>query len=120
MSSAPRVANKDARAYVINKRPFKGSNTFGEFYHYGSREHDGSVTALLYVVFSYARHWPLFVYDFKVDQWFSNCDKYSPSTSKHHTQLSPHEATIPLSVEQMRHLINCGGYAQMTQRRLTA
>lgn len=118
MSSSPRVANKDARVYVINKRPFKGSNTFGVLVNYINARDRSEIA--MYIVYSYGYHWPLFVYDFNVRQWFSNCDKYSASTSKHHTQLSPHEATIPLPAEQMKHLIDCGGYAQMTQRRLTA
>lgn len=118
MAKAPKVANKDARTWVINKRPFRGSNTFGRLINYiNARDRD---EVSLYVVYSYGQHWPLFIYDFNVNQWFSNCDRYSVSTSKHHSQLTPYEATIPLTVEQMRLLVESGGYAQMTQRRLTA
>ena len=120
MSKAPRVANKEARTWVINKRPFVGSNTFGVFYHYGRREADGSSESMLYVVCSYGRHWPLFVYDFKVNQWFANPDKYSVSTSKHYTQLHPNEPVNFMSKDMLVTMIELGGYAALVQQRLVA
>jgi hypothetical protein len=72
-----RVANRDARNWVRDLKPFKGSNTFGEYF------------TNVYVVYSYGEHFPLFVFD-KINRvWYYNEDKYSVSTSKHFTQLNP-------------------------------
>lgn len=72
-----RVANRDARDCVVALQPFKGSNTFGEYF------------TNVYVVYSYGYHFPLFVFD-KINRiWYYNEDKYSTSTSKHFSQLNP-------------------------------
>ena len=59
----PRVANKDARKCVQQRKPFRGNNTFG------------ICVDNRYVVYSYGAHWPLFVYD--GGRWFANSDRYS-------------------------------------------
>jgi hypothetical protein len=41
------------------------------------------------VVYSYDRHWPLFIYEVRVDAWFENASKYGVTTSKHKTQSHP-------------------------------
>jgi len=74
---APKVSNKEARAYVQEKRVFKGSNTAGTHRH-------GH-----YVVYSYGYHWPLFICLYGSQEWIENGDRYSVSTSKHRSQLHP-------------------------------
>jgi len=69
-----KTANIRARDLVMNKIPFKGSNTHGEY-------RNGS-----YVVFSYDWY-PIFVY--KDGQWFENENRYSVSTGKQMSQLRP-------------------------------
>ena len=71
-----RTPNTRGRKLVMNKVPFQGSNTNGEY------------TKGSYVVFSYDWY-PIFV--FKDGQWFENEDTYSPSTSKQMSQLRPYD-----------------------------
>jgi hypothetical protein len=71
-----RTANIRGRELVLNKIPFKGSNTHSKYYDNGS-----------YVVFSYDWY-PIYLY--KDGQWFENEDGYSMSTKKQMSQLRPH------------------------------
>ena len=84
----PKISNAKARAYVINKAPFVGSNTFAE------------VISGIYVVFSYGYHFPLFAC--VNGTWYENADKFSPSTSKHQSQLHPLCPTEKLSTENLQ------------------
>jgi len=85
-----KVSNCKARKEVQSKLPFKGNNTFAE------QRGDA------YVVFSYGRHWPLFVY---VDgTWYENQERYSVSTSKHRSQLHPLTETEQVSSQEIRQL----------------
>lgn len=74
-----KIANKDAHKYVATCQEFKGNNTFG-VYENGSMH---------YVVYSYGKHFPMYVYDDLINQWFGNYDKYSQTTSKHMSQCRP-------------------------------
>ena len=94
-----KVANNAARAYVQNLTPFKGSNTFGEWV-------DGSRGDSRFVVYSYGKHWPLFVW--QDGKWYENAGKYSVSTSKQHGQLHPHTDTEKHSAEDMRTIAEMG------------
>lgn len=77
-----KVANQDARQYVQQCKTFVGSNTFAEYING------------VYVVFSYGYHFPMFV---KLgEQWFSNSEKFSRSTSKQFSQLNPLASCTPL------------------------
>ena len=72
-----KIANKNGSEYTTDKNEFKGSNTFAEW-------HEGK-----YVVYSYGRHFPMYVYKSSTQTWYENKDKYSVSTSKQQTQLRP-------------------------------
>ena len=74
-----RTANIRARDLVINRIPFKGSNTHAEY-------RNG-----VYVVFSYDWY-PVFVY--KDGQWFENEEGYSMSTKKQMSQMRPYNFDI--------------------------
>jgi hypothetical protein len=76
MEKVFRVSNGKARQYVEGRLLFKGNNTFSEISPKG-----------FYVVYSYGRHFPMYAYSF--GQWYRNADKYSVTTSKHQSQLSP-------------------------------
>jgi len=80
-----RTSNTRGRQLVLNKIPFKGSNTHGEYVN-------GS-----YVVFSY-NWYPIFV--FKDGQWFENEDRYSRSTSKQMGQLRPYDQGLIISTSK--------------------
>lgn len=75
------VSNKNAKQFVENRLPFKGSNVFGEWTNKDT-----------YKVFSYGYHFPLFVN--KCGLWYENKEKYSVTTSKHFSQLKPDEQRL--------------------------
>ena len=74
-----KTANIRSRDLVINRIPFKGSNTHAEY-------RNGA-----YVVFSYGWY-PVFVY--KDGQWFENEQGYSMSTKKQMSQMRPYNFDI--------------------------
>ena len=76
-----RIANTNAKDVIRKRLSFKGNNFFGELLAKG------------YVIYSYGRHFPLFVYSVKTKKWYGNNEKYitlrnkaSTSTAKHKTQ----------------------------------
>jgi hypothetical protein len=86
-----KTSNQKARAQVQQLQPFKGNNTFAEYL--------GNV----YVVYSYGKHWPLFA---KINgRWIENENRFSVSTSKHHSQLHPLEKTRKMPVDEMKKTI---------------
>lgn len=87
------TTNTKARHYVQNQQPFIGSNLYSE--NIGS----------LYIVYSYGRHWPLFVYDAYQGLWYENEDKYRVSTSKQHRQAHPCCDTEKRSCGWLKNLI---------------
>jgi len=92
-----RVANKDARIRVQNRKEFEGSNTLAEW-----RSTTYSPRDSRYIVYSYGHHWPLFIWENGV--WYENEDRASVSTSKHRTQLHPHAETRLLPAGAMREI----------------
>jgi len=91
-----RIANKNGSDYTTWRHEFTGSNTFAEW-------NEG-----IYAVYSYGRHFPLFVWN--GSKWFENSDKYSVSTSKQQTQLRPHlegfgEEFTKKTTEQLKQII---------------
>jgi hypothetical protein len=101
-----RVANAKCRTKVQLRQPFKGSNLWGEWV--------GSV----YAVYSYGRHFPLWVYDPETEQWFGNADRYSVSTSKHRTQSQPLQVAIKWFDTETMSRLTRGGYRQMASDRV--
>ena len=71
------IANRDCRSYVERKEEFEGSNLYAR------------KIGKIYVVYSYGRHYPMFLC--RKGHWYENSDKYSSSTSKHHSQARPYE-----------------------------
>lgn len=74
-----KTTNTRSRDLVVNRIPFKGSNTHAEY-------NNGA-----YVVFSYDWY-PVFVY--KDGQWFENEDGFSMSTKKQMSQMRPYNFNI--------------------------
>lgn len=93
----PRIANKDARSWVQCRQQFEGSNTEGV------RLYVPGAPRTLYAVFSFGRHWPMFVYH--NDIWYENIERYSPTTSKHRTQLHPGAETVPCTTRALLDMI---------------
>lgn len=89
-----RIANRDARWYVTENKEFKGSNTFAEWINDK------------YVVFSYGKHWILYLFDSNFRVWYGCNEKTSTSTSKQSSQLHPNvDIDIWLSQYELQKLI---------------
>jgi len=88
-----RVANRDARRYVQERKPFAGSNTEGVW------RRDSNTHTRRYVVTSYGNHFPLFIWEDGV--WYENVDRHSQTTSKHKSQLHPLCDTMPMTCKDM-------------------
>ena len=86
MTKPIRTTNTKCRAFVKTRSTFTNSNKqlFGRY-----------ETPLLYVVYSYGSHWPLFAWD--GFEWYENEDKCSPTTSHHHGYAHPHAPTTKVS-----------------------
>jgi hypothetical protein len=100
-----KLANRDVRPYVRNRKVFKANNLFAE------RTDD------CYIVYSYRLSWPLFIYSFATQSWFENEDRYSVTTSRHRSQAHPHTNTTLLSREKMLALQDYG-YVEVVRRRI--
>lgn len=108
-----KIANRDAREWVLKQRPFQGSNMFAEF---SGPDPKG------YVVYSYGKHFPMYIclHLGGYDVWFANEDKYSRSTTRHQSQARPiWDGTQMrwLSTKQMQQLAQ-GGYRSLAMERV--
>ncbi len=94
-----KIANRTARGYVQECRPFEASNIFAVVRHGNDQAR--------YIVYSYGTHFPLWIREGGV--WYENVTKYSPTTSKRKTQTNPYaEATTPMEREAMVTIANHG------------
>lgn len=109
-----KISNSKARQYVQDCKEFKANNLWAEWVE------SMGVPNARYVVYSYDRHWPLFVYDVMTEIWFENASKYGMTTSKHKTQSHPYigsdeKLTITLlHVEDMIKVANNGAVGLIT------
>jgi hypothetical protein len=104
-----KVSNKNARDCVNALAEFEGSNTFSKWYSFDE------YARKLYVVYSYGRHFPMYVYDDEQDKWIGNKDKFSQSTSRHQSLLRPSDGVeMWLNTEGLRELINNHGLVGYT------
>ena len=83
---SPKRRNDDVACLT----PFRDTNKFAV----------NSPDQRLYIVYSYGKHFPLFVFDKQTGTWYTNEDKYSVTTSKHRTQCLPY--TVPSDEFQQR------------------
>jgi hypothetical protein len=87
-----RIANRDAKLRTVHFEVFKANNIFSEWIN-------GK-----YVVYSYGHHYPMFVYT--NDKWYENSDRYSVTTSKHHSQARPLGVeTIPATTGELKGIL---------------
>ena len=110
MAKTPRyVPGTCARQYVQQKLDFTNSSgSLWGYYRHSKRQ---------YTVYSYNHSWPLFIYSDQTKTWYENTDKYSRTTSKHHSQAHPLTDTIGLSRDDMHYIDGFGAIA-LTKRRL--
>lgn len=120
-----RVANRDARSYVKNRRDFTGSNTRGESLRKvvvtGTKPFDVYAEGSYYINELYVVHTydtPLFVYDPDASHWFENTTRYSVTSSRHRNQLHPGTDTIPMDEVDIGKLLTAGSYKQLVKERI--
>lgn len=89
-----RTANNNCRQYVMSLTLFKGSNLFSE------------IRGRLYIVYSYGKHWPLFVHDGRTGIWYENNERFSRSTGRHHSQAHPRTPTQYKSCDDLIDMID--------------
>ena len=101
-----KITNAQAKLYIERKEEFKTGNEtiFGEFYE---GDTDQSIPAV-YVVYSYGKHFPMWVYDYGADQWYGNQDKYSRTTTKHQSITKPQNIHQWLDTATLKRVINLG------------
>ena len=104
------VRGTEVRPYVQSRTDFTNSTwtLMGSY----------SPSKRLYTVNSYG-HWHMFIYSDETKTWYECSDKYSRTTSKHHSQAHPLTDTIELTQDQMR-LLYTDGPVGLTKQRLTA
>ena len=105
--SKAKISNCNARPHVQSLKAFKANNLWSEWVHDANTDTKDA----RYVVYSYDRHWPLFIYEVRINAWFENASKYGVTTSKHKTQSNPHVGSdniTPLHVEDMIKVANNG------------
>jgi hypothetical protein len=108
--SKNRVANKDMHTQTTYRNVFENNNETA----WGVNMMDD-----IYVVYSYGHHFPMYIYDYKAEQWFGNSDKYSSTTSRHQSYARPRNVDITyLDTSMMKQIIMNGGYNQTILRRV--
>jgi hypothetical protein len=106
MSKTPRINGRHCRPYVQARKAFTNSN--GQLYAVNH-------TPMLYVVYSYGDHWPLFVWD--GFDWYENEEKYSPTTGRHRSYANPYQPTIKRTRKWLTTFIttHCGYHRTLTE-----
>jgi hypothetical protein len=104
-----RTNNRDAQQFVQQKVEFTGHNLFALWHGDGDDRR--------YVVYSYRRSWPLYIYIELTGQWYENIDTFSVTTSVHRSQTYPMVDTIKLKRHEMDEL-GLRGYVVLAKQRV--
>ncbi len=104
----PRLANNELRGPISRREMFK-TNSGSVF-----PRREGN----LYVVYSYDTHFPMWVYDGHINQWFGNEDRWSRTTSKQQSQTRPDVEMTMWSTDTLRRIVSLGGFVQYTAKRI--
>ena len=106
-----RVSNNKARDYVNILEEFQGSNMFAKWV--GKVIDNETTDHMLYVVYSYGSHFPMYVYDKTEDKWIGNKDKYSRSTTRHQSLARPSgEDIMWLDTDEIKNVVWQGGLVE--------
>lgn len=101
-SKPPRISNSEMSQYVNRRAPFRSAkeSAYAEY-----REELVSIgVPARYVVYSYGAHFPIYVYDYQMQEWYGNKDKYSPTTSRHQSQARPTCVRDYFDTETLRYI----------------
>lgn len=109
-----KVSNGEMRHCVIRKDPFTNHNSTVEAHWVSDYSGD-----MRYVVYSYGDHFPMYIYDERLSQWFGNADRYSVTTSRHQSQCMPvdRDDITWLETHLLRRLA-IHGYDELVRQRL--
>lgn len=99
--------NSDARQHVLRKEDFEAFSIFGY------KENN------VYAVYSWGRHFPMYVFDYKASYWIGNSDGYSKSTSRHKSICKPPTVHTWVDTEHLKDIIYHNGVAGYVAKRLT-
>lgn len=91
---------KEMRTRVNDKEMFKGNSVYSE------------IRGDMYIVYSYGYHFPMYVYDQKIEKWIGNSSKYGVTTSKHQSKCRPNDVSFWLDTEALNDMIRMGGFVQ--------
>ena len=94
MPAKVRTSNRECDYYVRNLIPFQANHIFSE--------NKGD----LYIVYSWGKHFPMYIYSYNTGLWYGNSDRYSQTTSKHQSQASPGQVDVWLSTSEMDTIID--------------
>lgn len=72
--------DSEAKHFVRARREFTASKRR----MFGRCDYNG-----LYIVYSWGTHWPLYIYDDSVDQWYGCNEKHTRSTNRHANVCQP-------------------------------
>ena len=109
-----KIANKNASEYVNSRKQFQGSNMFGKWLDTGNGRTESH---MLYAVFSYGSHFPMYIYDPKESKWLGNTDKYSQSTTRQQQHSRPSHVDIWYNTEQMKEVVYHGSLVDAVMQR---
>ncbi len=98
------VSGWEARSLVQERKLFRNNSKTGNGPKYSTLW--GEWLGDLYVVYSYGRHWPLWI-NWK-GVWFGNIDRYGRTTTKHFSQTHPLTGYVPMSKLEMEHFVLFG------------
>jgi hypothetical protein len=91
-----KTSNAKCSQFVEGLLLFKANNIFSEY--------TSNSTATLYVVYSWGKHFPMFICS--DGKWYENSDKYSQSTSKQQTQARPSANFVLKTTDELLKMIN--------------
>ena len=75
-------------------------------------------TSNLYIVYSWGTHFPMWVYDGDLNQWFGNSDRYSRSTSKHQSLSRPNAQIDMCDTATLQQIIAWDSYTEYAAYRV--
>lgn len=103
-----KITNNQMSEYTTFRRTFRTTNeTVYAQYEHNHNNPDSD----LYVVYSYGKHFPMYIYDEDTQSWYGNEDKNSVTTLRHQTLARPDSEHITaLPTHEMSRLISLGGY----------
>jgi maltose-binding protein MalE len=102
------TTNQDARTLTRNRQEFKTSN--GTIY--GTH----NLLADTYTVYSYGPHFPMYVYDYRMNEWYGNSDKYSRTTTRHQSVTRPPNVSHWVDTETLKSLAEVGVVNYLTHK----